>query len=306
MSYVFKNDTEYEIYSDITNFKLDNNKALYIEGVGFCSKNELIGEKKSLEKIFDDMVYGDMDAVDTLGDEIQEIDSVNIHVIDNDSKVRTYQIHKIDDKFYLGKTILESMSQRKYFQPITSVNELYELKNGVFTTKRPMFKKVDLEEYFKSVLDGKEASKTLILNHNDTICCYSDRGKTYVELSWMKERCDFKTLFTLEVYQDEKGEMLSLIDNILNEKDTKNEFMQERINFNIHNTEKENNMNFLKEVPSKITIIHNPDFKIKPSKEEIEETMEGMDNTKKDTSEQVTLDDTGNDIDDSFDDTDLF
>lgn len=191
------------IISDITGEELDEEKALYIEDVGYCTKEEAKGEEISLKKIYDErgtkpfilIGVGKVFLSENEGEEIE--------------------IYK---KFH--KDIWEKCDK--------NITNVYKLENGSFTIEKPLFTKVDLEKYFKPVLGGEIASKTLTLNDNETICCFSKykNGKDViiVESSFDDEVRTPENLKDFKIYQGEDNEYYDAenddIDDWLDDQDT--------------------------------------------------------------------------------------
>jgi len=182
--------TETIITSDITGKELDEEDALYIEDVGYCTKEEVKGEETSLKEIYDER-----------GTKPFKLLGVGVIFLSENEgeEIEIYKKSWANEGRHNKETVWEKCDK--------NITNVYKLEDGSLTIDKPLFTKVDLEKYFKPVLDGIVASKTLTLNDNETICCFSkfenEKDKIIVESSFDDEVRNPEDLKDFKIYQNE-------------------------------------------------------------------------------------------------------
>lgn len=177
---------DYEIISDISGYELDSDKAYFIEDIGFCEKNEVVGEKTSLQEIF---------------------------AKEGNQKIEIYGISKncFIDIGKNGELCIFKNKGNETFIYTKEIEGIYKLDDGNYSITKPMFTKVDLLEYFKDVSEDKAQEKILTLIDGVEIKAFKE-NETFIvvteddEKLFDEEAIEF--LKSEKIYEDEDGEYL--------------------------------------------------------------------------------------------------
>ena len=192
-----ENWTALEVISDITGYELDENDCLYIEDIGFCDKQEVMGRESSLEEMIKEHKDDGRFSFDG---------NPNCYVRENEAGELVITHRRKDDYIEFPKSKFEKT--------------IYRLEDGNYSTNKPILNEVDLKEYFGDIIKNGKPSEKEELEFPCGYCItveVNKDGSFKVENELTKESGDLSLLDKYKVYVDENDEYTLGIDEEIDE-----------------------------------------------------------------------------------------